>query len=378
MHDSLHYKGPHGYGPLIGGAGTTNVSFHHNLMAHNYWRNPRISAGTIDVVNNIIYDRGTHKDKWSNGTEGDLTKVNAIGNDWISGPSLMTGFIPFSLDAGEFGISEVYVEGNISPVRPTDDLAEDLTVFEDERQNIVDTPFDTPPITDTTAFEAYDEVLAITGAGAGASARLDCSGNFVPHSDQVDLRIIDDVKNITGNIINHPDDVGGWPDIDPGTPCEDTDQDGMADEWENLQFGNLDRGSSDDSSSDFDGDGYTDLEEYFNGTDPKTSGTSLPVPNLAPTVDAGSDLSVTLPNVASLNGTAWDDGLPNPPGELTLSWSLITGPDSVTFESMSSSSTTVSFPIAGVYILRFTADDSELSTEDDLIVTVLDSILPPR
>lgn len=59
--------------------------------------------------------------------------------------------------------------------------------------------------------------------------------------------------------------------IDPGTPYADSDQDGMADEWENIHFGNLTRGSAVDSSSDFDGDGYTDLEEFLNGTNPKAA-----------------------------------------------------------------------------------------------------------
>jgi hypothetical protein len=49
----------------------------------------------------------------------------------------------------------------------------------------------------------------------------------------------------------------------------DTDHDGMADNWELTHFGTLAWGSVSDSSSDFDGDGYTDLEEYLNGTNPR-------------------------------------------------------------------------------------------------------------
>ena len=44
----------------------------------------------------------------------------------------------------------------------------------------------------------------------------------------------------------------------------DADGDGIADEWENDNFGNLDKDGSDDT----DGDGYSDLEEYINNTNP--------------------------------------------------------------------------------------------------------------
>lgn len=45
---------------------------------------------------------------------------------------------------------------------------------------------------------------------------------------------------------------------------DDTDGDGMPDDWEMDHFGTLDQ----DRKSDFDGDGILDLDEYLNGTDP--------------------------------------------------------------------------------------------------------------
>jgi hypothetical protein len=47
----------------------------------------------------------------------------------------------------------------------------------------------------------------------------------------------------------------------------DSDGDGMADEWELDHFGTLDR----DGSGDFDGDGISDLDEFLNGSDPTSS-----------------------------------------------------------------------------------------------------------
>jgi hypothetical protein len=92
--------------------------------------------------------------------------------------------------------------------------------------------------------------------------------------------------------------------------------------------------------------------------------------NQAPTVNAGSDQTITLPNSAPLSGTASDDGLPNPPGTLTTTWSVVSGPGTVTFGDPSALSTTASFSDPGTYVLRLTADDSQLQTSDDLTVTV--------
>ena len=48
--------------------------------------------------------------------------------------------------------------------------------------------------------------------------------------------------------------------------------------------------------------------------------------NMPPTVDAGPDQPITLPDDASLDGTVSDDGLPNPPMTVTTTWSQISGP----------------------------------------------------
>jgi hypothetical protein len=53
----------------------------------------------------------------------------------------------------------------------------------------------------------------------------------------------------------------------------DSDGDGLDDAWELAFFGNLDR----NGTSDFDGDGFTDLQEYRAGTDPTNQGSRLSV-----------------------------------------------------------------------------------------------------
>ncbi len=107
-----------------------------------------------------------------------------------------------------------------------------------------------------------------------------------------------------------------------------------------------------------------------------TTGTTPPPGNAAPTVSAGPDLSVVLPNSVVLDGTATDDGLPDPPAALTTSWSKVTGPGTVTFANPGSVDTTATFDAAGSYVLRLSATDSSLSSTDDVIVTVSDSAPP--
>jgi len=91
--------------------------------------------------------------------------------------------------------------------------------------------------------------------------------------------------------------------------------------------------------------------------------------NQAPVVNAGPDRTVTLPNSANLSGAASDDGLPNPPATVSLTWSKVSGPGTVTFGSPNAASTSASFSAAGVYVLRLTGSDSLLSTSDDVQVT---------
>jgi hypothetical protein len=65
----------------------------------------------------------------------------------------------------------------------------------------------------------------------------------------------------------------------PGRPNSpellDTDADGMPDQWEDLN--GFDKNNPADASSDFDGDGYSNLAEYIAGTDPRNAESRLEV-----------------------------------------------------------------------------------------------------
>jgi RHS repeat-associated protein len=98
--------------------------------------------------------------------------------------------------------------------------------------------------------------------------------------------------------------------------------------------------------------------------------------NHAPIVDAGPDQTITLPAGANLNGTASDDGLPAG-NSLTASWNKVSGPGTVAFGNPNTTATTATFTEAGIYTLRLTASDSDLSASDDVVFTVITGNQPP-
>lgn len=99
----------------------------------------------------------------------------------------------------------------------------------------------------------------------------------------------------------------------------------------------------------------------------------IPNNNLPPVVNAGPNQTITLPtNSVTLNGTVTDDGLPVG-GTLTQFWAAVSAPGTVTFGNSLAASTTATFSSAGVYVLRLTASDSELSSSSDVTITVVGS-----
>lgn len=85
-------------------------------------------------------------------------------------------------------------------------------------------------------------------------------------------------------------------------PANDTDGDGLDDDWEREKFGNLDK----DGTEDTDGDGRTDLQEFEDGTDPNLIEAMPAAPQiLAPIYDADTldgELPPLQPELVVTNG----------------------------------------------------------------------------
>lgn len=245
LHDAGHHKGDHGFGGLISG---DRITYHHNLYAHNRSRNPRPASGFIDFRNNVIYN-------WNReaGYAGTINKqrLNYINNYLKPGPSTTAGrYIAFHTGGPE---TFVFARGNVMEGilnEGQDDLA---IINVRDWANIVEQPFEVIAPYTESATAAYERVLAEAGA-------------TLPRRDALDQRIIDDVRNGTGMFIDTPAQAGGWPELRSAEPPADQDNDGMPDAFEQLH--KLNPADAEDRNADPDGDGYTNLEEYLNATNP--------------------------------------------------------------------------------------------------------------
>ncbi len=285
----------HAFGSTIGGR---NSTFHHNLWASNTGRNPSVGMdGDFTFVNNVIFnyrhrtvDGGDHR-----------SRFNIINNYFKPGPGTPDAPIAYRLLKPESersktvvdNFGKAYVDGNV--VEGHDRVTRnnwDGGVQPDSQGAVqavlpkirVNEPFKHAPLTIQTAREAYDEVLKNAGA-------------TLPKRDAVDERVVKMVKKgkvakatiapgskekaravryseanvrdleeaVTKGFITDPSEVGGYPKYS-GKPYKDTDGDGLPDSWEKKH--DLDPENPADAMADSNGDGYTNIEEFINGTNP--------------------------------------------------------------------------------------------------------------
>ncbi len=270
-----------GYGMLIAegdplGNHTRRISLHHNLFAHNWYRNPQVGTdGPIDFRNNVIYDWGLHGLRVLD-SEGP-TQINIIGNQSKAGPS--TGFPAiereiWALHSNGRPPLSYFVQDNLGPRRPSSSLPE-LNVmycrqhYEDVPNSGVncdpatfsrETAFAATSVTTSSPATAYEDVLANAGTTR-------------PSRDTVDLRVVAQVRNGTGGQIADPASVGGWPWISSAAAPTDSDHDGMPNAWES-QYG-LDNNDANDGYLDPDSDRFSNVEEFLNATNPLVPDPSL-------------------------------------------------------------------------------------------------------
>ncbi|HEY0067359.1 MAG TPA: pectate lyase [Flavisolibacter sp.] len=262
----------HGYGGIWGGR---HLSAHHNLFAHCLSRNPRFGGirthpeEMVDFRNNVIYNWG---DNSVYGGEGG--RYNLVGNYYKSGPvtkkSVQSRIVNPSktndIDYGRF-----FVEGNFVDGFPevTGNNLLGVHMNKDEvlqpRDVVVAQPFTADGVRTQTAERAFKDVMEYGGAS-------------LPVRDTLDARILNDVKNRKGRLI---DVQGGYP---HGTPYEqtanawpalkstpapaDSDSDGMPDDWEKKN--GLNPADASDAAGLKLHRFYTNIEVYINSLTDKS------------------------------------------------------------------------------------------------------------
>ena len=253
LRNSVHSKGPHGYGGIWGGK---NASFHHNLLAHHDSRNPRLGETADDVFaltdltdlrNNVVYN-------WASNScyGGEAMNVNIVNCYYKPGPATTKKERIASIDKnktvgspiydrwGKFYIDGNFVEGS---TRATDDnwtygvynqfhssygtvSAADKAAMRLAAEHPIN-----GNVTTHSAPVAYEKVLDLAGASLVRDAE--------------DQRVIENVRNGTFSfngsagstlgIIDSQNDVGGWPALNAQAAVLDSSGDGMPDAWKTAQ-----------------------------------------------------------------------------------------------------------------------------------------------
>ena len=282
----------HSFGSTLGGE---NCSFMRNLWANNAGRNPSIGwNGIFNFANNVVFN-WVHRST----DGGDYTAMyNIINNYYKPGPSTPTNSpIGHRILKPESGRSKLghlvfgraYVNGNI--MEGNEQVTKDNWNGGVQVEEMPDAgkytaamkwtkPLPMPVFPIMTAQESFGFVLENAGA-------------TLPKRDAVDLRVTEEVRtgvitypanvnldnvpkfkvrrlpidSYKKGIITDISQVGGYPEYKSAEPLKDSDNDGMPDAWE-IKY-KLNPNDPKDAALDCNGDGYTNIEKFINGIDPK-------------------------------------------------------------------------------------------------------------
>lgn len=293
--------GGHEYGPFIGPM-SEYVSYHHNILAHADYRTPivggtntqndsvTIAPTNVEVINNIVYNPRkwgataiTRNSSYTGGAQPQdivlMQDYHKAGNDTgipttsmcITAPSQSQAPASYVEDA-----SQLYFYHNLTPSRQSqvddewDICCPDSCNAATEYNNW---PFTASGVTVTeasanyTVFIVTDDGMDGTVPRAGAYPR-----------DDVDEEVIDEVASGTSFLGTQGSQGPGpssattttdwknnqslFPAYASGTNpwAIDTDSDDLPDGWENSEYGGL----QETAHGDYDGDGYTNIEEFIN------------------------------------------------------------------------------------------------------------------
>ena len=317
LNNAGHGKGAHGYGGIWGGK---LASFHHNMICHVNNRAPRFNGARYNwsgYKNNLLYDEY----KWGNTVQAENVDfrncviyncgngcyggpgggyINIVNNFYKTGPSASTSRVTTvsianstsSKDNKEYWdmTSRYYINGNqVNSTENKDwkDVSYDsgIQTIDGEKYTIdslhyygdtvtyvknnkgvdcvkikLDGPTVTGEVTTHTATTAFDKVLTYSGASL-----------FI---DEVDARYFQEAKDgtatYTGSVtkkagrIDLVSDVNGYTEDNFPTGQReadfDADGDGIADDWEEANGGDLDPNAYTVDTKGW----YTNLEVYIN------------------------------------------------------------------------------------------------------------------
>jgi hypothetical protein len=254
----------------------TNDDFHHNMFVNIGHRLPLYNTKSGRWVSNIVFNWSFYALLAEGGVNIDI-----INNKYVAG-NLNSGNGNHEFDFNNSQSSDdpdgvmpgppsAYVKGNVGPHQS--DASGDQTLLTSQGSEAGDGGGAVPsswfrgsplagqtfPIT-ADSVANLDNVLLPT---VGNSQMVDCTGNWVNRRDSVDNRIVTQYKNKSaGNFFTTADSTHSIPSIAAGTPCTESQHDGIPDQWKTEQgLSTTDPNLHKEVAP----TGYTYLENYMNG-----------------------------------------------------------------------------------------------------------------
>jgi hypothetical protein len=222
------------------GSNITNISVIKNYFANSNERNVRASIGSNvawEQINNFVYNYGIAV----NPTSGH--KVDVIGNIFEDGVyTQLVNTINYEVGDGIYtGTALHYTDNTFNGGA--------ISVSSNATPYISGTRVVNSGYTPISSSLVKDYIANNVGARATMEG-----------VDALDAHVIQDgINGNTGSFVTNESQTTGLPTLSAGTPYTDSDNDGIEDSFEIANFGNLNQ----THLTDFDGDGYTDLEEFM-------------------------------------------------------------------------------------------------------------------
>lgn len=239
--NSVHGKGKHGYGGIWGG---TNATYHHNLLAHHYSRNPRLDhdyvstlKGPVSLLNNVIYNWGDNSTYGGESKPGsDFKMYNIINNYYKPGPATPSGKGRFldpttnckncdSSHPDQVVPGHFYMTGNV--MQNNDDYTADnwsgkaTTASASLIATIkANTPFTYADKASWLSLESADNAFYSVLSYAGASLKRDSIDERVTKETREGTFTYKGSNGGDKGLIDTQSDVGGWPEYKGSTTSE--------------------------------------------------------------------------------------------------------------------------------------------------------------
>jgi hypothetical protein len=257
----------HGYGGIWGG---THLSAHHNLFAHCISRTPRFNGARlgasielVDFRNNVIYNWG-HNNVYG----GEGGSYNVVANYYKPGPGtskqvnsrILNPSKTDKIGFGGFYVADNYVHEN-EKVTANNELGVhfDKSITDAAQVGVLKrNPFTVEVLPIESAQDAFTAVLISVGSSY--------------KRDTLDMRILKEVVEKKGKYIDvqggylhgteYEKTINAWPTLKTGIAKEDTDGDGMPDDWEITN--QLNPKDASDAVLLAKGSYYTNIELYIN------------------------------------------------------------------------------------------------------------------